>query len=328
MAGSGSHLCVGVPAAVPAALLAMLPAGIRVARLPAPPLSRSVPVEFWIAPPYAEEVRQILPSLRGLKVIQSTMAGVDWLLPLVPPGVTVCDARGVHTTATAEWALLAILASLKYLPLYGAMQRDAAWERRDETDARYRSFFPAAPPCYPPVRLEELRGKTVLIAGYGAIGAEIERLLSPFRTRILRLARRRRPGVWPSSHLDRLLPRADIVVLAMPLTADTVRRIGARQLARLRPGALLVNASRGPVVDTAALLDALNQGRIRAALDVTDPEPLPKDHPLWRAPNVLITPHVAASSPEFMIRAMRLAAAQLRRYLSSAPLRNAVSGGY
>lgn len=305
----------------------MLPSDIRVVQLPNPP-PEEVQVEFWIAPPYADQVRQILPSLRGLKVIQSTLAGVDWLLPLAPRGVTICDARGVHTRATAEWAVAAILASLKYLPLYTAIQRDAAWERRREADACYRAFFPAAPPSYPPVRLEELRGKTVLIAGYGAIGAEIERLLAPFRARMIRLARRPRANVWPASQLTRLLPRADIVVLTMPLTPETAHRIGARELALLRRGALLVNASRGPVVDTSALVDALNQGRIRAALDVTDPEPLPPGHPLWRAPNVLITPHVAASSPEFMVRAMRFAAAQVRRYQTSAPLRNVVAGGY
>jgi phosphoglycerate dehydrogenase-like enzyme len=325
--GARSQLDVGVSAAVTPALLSALPSGIRLRRLRCPPPT-AVRVEFWIAPPYAEDVKMTLPRLRGLRVIQSVLAGVDWLLPLAPPGVIVCDARGVHTMATAEWVLAAILASLKYLPLYGDIQRDAAWERRGESDARFRSLFPDAPPCYPPVRLEELRGKSVLIVGYGAIGAEIERLLAPFRTRILRVARRARPGIWPATQLRRLLPLADVVILTVPLTPETRQLLGAPELARLRRGALLVNAARGSVVDTDALVAELRQGRIRAALDVTDPEPLPADHPLWRAPNVLITPHIAASSPEFMVRAMRFAAAQLRRYLQSAPLHNVVSGAY
>lgn len=324
---SRGKLAVGVSEAVTPTLLNALPSGIRLLRLSCPPPT-SVPVEFWIAPPYAEEVKKTLPRLRGLRVIQSVLAGVDWLLPLAPPGVIVCDARGVHTVATAEWALAAILASLKYLPLYADIQRDAAWNRRGEADARFRTLFPDAPPCYPPVRLEELRGKTVLIVGYGAIGIELDRLLAPFHTHVLRVARRPRTGVRPSTELHRLLPRADVVVLTVPLTSETKHLIGAPELARLRRGSLLVNASRGGVVDTDALVAELNAGRLRAALDVTDPEPLPSEHRLWRAPNALITPHVAASSPEFMARAIRLAAAQVRRYLQAAPLRNVVSGKY
>ncbi|MGH9533791.1 MAG: NAD(P)-dependent oxidoreductase [Terriglobales bacterium] len=318
---------VGVSAAIPPALLALLPAAIELAPLPPVP-AEGLEVEFWIAPPYADEAMRIVPRLRGLRVIQSVLAGVEWLLPLAPPGVTVCDARGVHTLATAEWALAVMLATLKYLPFYVALQQEAAWQRRNEAEARFRALFPAAPPCYPPVRLEELRRKTVLILGYGAIGAQIERLLLPFRVRVLRVARRRRAQVHPVAQLPALLPAADIVVVSVPLTAETVGLVGAPELARMPRGALLVNLSRGGVVDTPALVEELHRGRIRAALDVTDPEPLPAEHALWRAPNVLITPHVAASSPEFMVRAMRFAAAQLRRYLQGAPLRNVVSGSY
>lgn len=324
---SGARPSVGVPAAVPPPLLAALPPGIRLERLPALPAHRTR-VEFWIAPPYPEEVKRAIPRLRGLRVIQSVMAGVDWLLHLAPPGVTVCDGRGVQTIATAEWALAAMLAMLKYLPAYGAIQRDGAWNRRGEAESWYRGFFPQAAPGYPPVRLEELRGKTVLIVGYGAIGAHIESLLAPFRVRVVRVARRRRAGIRPVAELPVLLPAADVVVLTVPLTAETKGLVGAAELARLRRGALLVNVSRGAVVDTEALAEALEQGRIRAALDVTDPEPLPAGHRLWRAPNTLITPHVAASSPEFMVRAMRFAAAQVRRYIHGQPLRNVVRGAY
>lgn len=324
---SGARPAIGVPAAVPPPLLAALPMGIRLERLPALP-AHGTRVEFWIAPPYPEEVKRAIPRLRGLRVIQSVMAGVDGLLHLAPPGVTVCDGRGVQTIATAEWAVTAILAMLKYLPGYGAIQRDGGWKRRGEAESWYRGFFPQAAPGYPPVRLEELRGKTVLIVGYGAIGAHIEGLLAPFRVRIVRVARRRRAGIRPAAELPVLLPAADVVVLTVPLTAETRGLIGAAELARLRRGALLVNVSRGAVVDTEALVEALEQGRIRAALDVTDPEPLPAGHRLWRAPNTLITPHVAASSPEFMVRAMWFAAAQVRRYIQGRPLRNVVRGAY
>jgi phosphoglycerate dehydrogenase-like enzyme len=120
------------------------------------------------------------------------------------------------------------------------------------------------------------------------------------------------------------LPRAEIVVLILPSTAETHRLIGARRLALMPRGALLVNAARGTVVDTDALVDALQSERIRAAIDVTDPEPLPEGHPLWSCPNLLITPHVAGSSPQFTPRALRVAADELRRYIDGRPLHNVV----
>jgi phosphoglycerate dehydrogenase-like enzyme len=126
------------------------------------------------------------------------------------------------------------------------------------------------------------------------------------------------------SELDNLLPQADVVVLILPSTDETKGLIGRRQLALLQQGALLVNAARGPIVDTDALVDSLNAGRIRAAIDVTDPEPLPEGHPLWNCPNLMITPHVGGSSKEFSPRALRTAAGELRRYRSGAPLENVV----
>jgi len=114
----------------------------------------------------------------------------------------------------------------------------------------------------------------------------------------------------------------------VPQTPETAGLIGVRELDRMKQGALLVNAARGPIVDTSALVTALDQKRIRAALDVTDPEPLPADHPLWSAPNVFITPHVAASSPAMMSRAIAFAAQQVERYLAGQPLHNIVTGAY
>jgi phosphoglycerate dehydrogenase-like enzyme len=167
-----------------------------------------------------------------------------------------------------------------------------------------------------------------MIVGYGSIGCSIEERLLPFGVEIVRVARSARPGVEPILRLLDLLPDADVIVLIVPQTPETIGMIGPREFARMKQGALLVNAARGPVVDTAALLAALHDGQIRAALDVSDPEPLPPEHPLWSAPNVFLTPHVAASSPMLLPRAIAFAAQQVARYLKGEPLHNIVTGSY
>ena len=151
-------------------------------------------------------------------------------------------------------------------------------------------------------------------------------MLAPFNVKMLRVARSARtaPAVHAVSELDQLLPQAEVVVLILPATAESRGLIGEHQLGLMHQGALLVNSARGPIVDTDALVEALNTGRIRAALDVTDPEPLPEGHPLWSCPNLLITPHVAASSPQFAVRGLRTAADELRRYMKGEPLQNVV----
>jgi phosphoglycerate dehydrogenase-like enzyme len=173
---------------------------------------------------------------------------------------------------------------------------------------------------------EELTGKTVLLIGYGAIGKEIERFLAPFNVDVLRVARSARtaPQVHAVAELDSLIPRSDVIVLILPSTAETRHLINAHRLALMRQGTLLVNAARGPIVDTDALVDALNAGRIRAAIDVTDPEPLPEGHALWRCPNLLLIPHIGGSSPQFAPRSIQTAADELRRYIDGKPLRNVV----
>jgi phosphoglycerate dehydrogenase-like enzyme len=167
-----------------------------------------------------------------------------------------------------------------------------------------------------------------LIVGYGSIGKAIEARLAPFGANFLRVARNAHEGVEPVSKLDELLGQADIVVLIIPLTSETRHLIDAKRLAKMKPRALLVNAARGPIVETEALLQALNDNRIRAAIDVTDPEPLPAGHPLWKAPNLLITPHVAGDSTKFMRRAFRLVSEQAERYALGEPLLNVVTGEY
>jgi phosphoglycerate dehydrogenase-like enzyme len=210
--------------------------------------------------------------------------------------------------------------------LYLDIQRSGVWKRRFEASAHYASITGDSRPLYPPVMLEELTRKTVLMVGYGSIGQDIERMLAPFQVDLVRVARsaRTNPDVHAVSDLDELLPRAHVVILILPATPESHKLIGVRQLALMRQGALLVNAARGPIVDTDALVDVLNAGRIRAALDVTDPEPLPDGHPLWSCPNLLLTPHVGGSSPEFARNAVRIAAGELRRYVAGEPLQNVV----
>jgi phosphoglycerate dehydrogenase-like enzyme len=210
----------------------------------------------------------------------------------------------------SEWVVMAILAARRGLPEHVRAQHEGTWRPGTEV---------------PPADLE---GARVLILGYGSIGRTLERYLEPFGVEAMRVARTPRDGVSGVADLPRLLPRADIVVNLLPLTPATRGFIDAGFLALLRPGALLVNASRGAIVDTAALLDALDGRRVRAALDVTDPEPLPDGHPLWSAPGVLITPHIAGDVVAEQQRAWQFAADQVRRYAAGEPLRNVVSDGY
>ena len=289
-------------------------------------MDRDVEIDVWIPDPYANLAMRVWPRLRGVKLVISMLAGTEWIPPLVGPHVTICNAHGAHNIATAEWTVAAILAMLKYFPLYLDIQRSGVWKRRFEAGAHYAAITGDARPIYPPVLLEELAGKTVLLVGYGAIGKEIERMLEPFRVNLLRVARsaHTEPQVHAISELDSLLPRAEVVVLILPSTAETHWLIDRAQLALMPQGALLVNAARGPIVNTDALVEALHAGRIRAALDVTDPEPLPEGHPLWSCPNLLITPHIGASSPQFSPNALRTAAEELRCYMNGEPLHNVV----
>lgn len=320
-------LKVGVSEAVDAQLREVLPKGTAVQVVPLQP-DREFEVEFWIVPPFYRHAKDAWPHLRGVRVAQSCMGGVDFLLKLLPRDVILCDARGVHTISTAEWALAAILAAYKYLPFFGEVRRSGVWSRRREAEEQYRRIHHTDRAYYPPVLLEELHGQRVLIVGYGSIGQAIEQRLLPFGVTMDRVARTARKGIVGVDKLPELLPQADVVVLVVPQTSETAGMIGAEQIAAMKPGALLVNAARGPVVDTEALVAALEAGHIRAALDVTDPEPLPEGHPLWKAPNLLLTPHVAGSTPEFMVRAMRFAAEQIERYLKGEPLENVVTGEY
>jgi phosphoglycerate dehydrogenase-like enzyme len=171
-----------------------------------------------------------------------------------------------------------------------------------------------------PPEIDDLDGHTVLIVGHGSIGRAVAVRLAPFGARVIGVARHSREDAQPVSALPDLLPQANVVVNLLPLTPETERFVDATFLARMKPSALLVNAGRGKTVDTDALLEALRSGHIRAALDVTDPEPLPADHPLWRAPNVLITPHIAGAVARWQARGYRFAGEQIRRLAAAEPL--------
>jgi phosphoglycerate dehydrogenase-like enzyme len=318
-------LRVGYSTNIAGELLSDFPAGIELIRLPRD-LDHDVEIEVWIPDPYPTRNTQIVPHLRGVKLVLSLMAGTEWIPAAMGPHVTICNARGAHNISTAEWTLSAILAMLKHFPLFLDIQRSGEWKRRFEASAEYAVITSDARTHYPPVMLEELTGKTVLLVGYGSIGKEIERMLEPFHVEVVRVARtaRENPEVHAVGELDALLPEAQVIVLILPSTSETRSLIDARQFTLMQHGALLVNAARGPIVNTDALVEALESGKIRAALDVTDPEPLPVGHPLWKCPNLLITPHVGGSSPEFARRSLKIAADELRRYMAGEPLRNVV----
>lgn len=320
-----SKLRVGYSANLAPELLADFPREVELIALPRD-LDHDVEIEVWLPDPYPTRNKLIVPHLRGVKLVLSLMAGTEWIPAAVGPHVTICNARGAHNISTAEWTVSAILVMLKHFPLFLEIQRSGDWRRRSEASAEYQAITGDTRAQYPPVMLEELTGKTVLLVGYGSIGKEIERMLEPFRAKMIRVARsaRENPKVHAVAELDALLPLADVVVLILPATEQSRSLIDARRLALMKHGTMLVNAARGPIVKTDALVEALESGRIRAALDVTDPEPLPVDHPLWKCPNLLITPHVGGSSPEFARRALKVAGDELRRYIAGEPLRNVV----
>ncbi len=318
-------LRVGYPANIEAALLSVMPSGIELVPL-TDGLDHDVNVDVWIPDPFSSRAQRVWAHLRGVRLVLALLAGTEWIPGVVGPHVTICNARGAHNISTAEWTISAILTSLKYFPLYLDIQASGDWRRRSEAAAQYERIHGGAARFYPPALLEELTGKKVLMVGYGSIGKEIERMLAPFHVQMRRVTRtaRTEPPVHPVAELDNLLPEAEIVILILPLTAESRGLIGTRQFSLMQQGALLVNAARGPVVDTDALVAALQAGKIRAALDVTDPEPLPREHPLWHCPNLLITPHIGGSSPQFTPRALKIAAEELQRYRNGEPLQNVV----
>jgi phosphoglycerate dehydrogenase-like enzyme len=244
-----------------------------------------------------------LEGLPRLQLVQLLSAGAERFVGRLPEGVLLCNARGAHTPSTAEWAVTATLAAQRGIPYFVREQDAGRW-----SSATFSSLV----------------GARVLVVGAGDIGTTIGRMLAGFDVELTYVARTARDGVRSTAELPQLLPHADVVILIVPVTPETTGMVDARFLAAMADGALLVNAARGVVVDTDALLAELTAGRLRAALDVTDPEPLPEGHPLWSAPGVLLTPHVAGAVPETNARAAAAVTDQLARVLAGEPLVNLV----
>lgn len=263
-------------------------------------------VEFYVLPyDRGPEPPKLIKDLPSLRVVQSLSAGVETLVPLLPGGVRLANGRGLHDLSVAEHALALIHAAQRDLPRWFAQQTRGEWVRE---------------------HTRSLADSRVLLVGYGSIGQAVERQLVAAEAVVTRVASRPRPAedVHGVAELPALLPEADIVVLILPDTPATRGLIGPGELAALPDDALVINVGRGTAIDTDALLAETRTGRLRAGLDVVDPEPLPADHPLWTVPGVVITPHIAGGSASFYPRAKKLAAEQLRRYAKGEELLNLV----
>ncbi|MEV7096361.1 2-hydroxyacid dehydrogenase [Amycolatopsis sp. NPDC051045] len=263
-------------------------------------------VEFYVLPyDRGPEPPKLIAELPSLRVVQSLSAGVETLVPLLPAGVRLANGRGLHDLSVAEHALALIHSAQRDLPRWFAQQTRGEWARE---------------------HTRSLADSRVLLVGYGSIGQAIERQLVAAEAVVTRVASRSRPDdrVHGVAELPALLPEADIVVLVLPDTPATRGLIGPDELAALPDDALVVNVGRGTAIDTDALLAETRAGRLRAGLDVVEPEPLPADHPLWTVPGVVITPHIAGGSASFYPRAKKLAAEQLRRYVKDEELLNLV----
>jgi phosphoglycerate dehydrogenase-like enzyme len=258
---------------------------------------------MWVAPFGPHDQAAAVARMPELRVVQLLTAGRDHVGPL--PGVILCTAAGVHDGAVAEWAMAVILAQLRSLPAWLADQ-----PRGERTHWESGT----------------LQGTRVVIVGHGGIGRALARRLDGFEAEVVPVASRARPGVRGVAELDGLLEDAEVLVLAVPLTDETRGLLGRARLAALPDGALVINLARGEVLDQEALAAELARGRLRAALDVSVPDPLPPGDPLRTAPGLLYTPHVAAATTRMFPALAQLVLAQLRRLQAGEPLVNVVGG--
>ncbi|MGY1829873.1 2-hydroxyacid dehydrogenase [Geodermatophilus sp. SYSU D01180] len=305
--GPDETLTVLVPSRAMAAAVEALSPRVRAFRAdPAdgPPPQEAAQAQVWVPPSGgASPDEAFLAALPRLRLVQLVSAGAERFVGRLPEGVVLCNARGAHTPSTAEWVLAATLAAQRGLPELVRAQDAGRWS---------------------PGTFSSLVGARVLVVGAGDIGRRIGAMVSGFDVELTYVARTARDGVHGTDELPRLLPDADVVVLVVPVTPETTGLVDAGFLAAMKDGALLVNAARGVVVDTDALVAELTAGRLRAALDVTEPEPLPEGHPLWSAPGLLLTPHVGGAVPQTAARSEAAVLAQLRRVLAGEPLADVV----
>jgi phosphoglycerate dehydrogenase-like enzyme len=293
--GRATGMVAAVTARAFDAATELAPPGVDVRRLPEGRDHAAFVLPDW----KDRELIDALPQLERLRVVQALSAGTDWIEARVPAWANLCNARGARDAAVAEWVVGALLGDA-----YGQF-----------TAARTRRWSDAKP--------RELQGATVLIVGFGSIGRAVSRRLEPFGVTVIGVARHARDGIHATEELPLLIEQADAVVVLAPLSPETRGLVDAAFLARMRDGALLVNAGRGGVVDTGALVAELEAGRLRAVLDVVDPEPLPDDHPLWETA-LAITPHNAGDTAAADERAVRFGAEQLARFARGEPLLNVV----
>jgi phosphoglycerate dehydrogenase-like enzyme len=249
---------------------------------------------------------ELTKKMPNLKILQVPNAGYDDALEFLRPGITLCNGRGIHDDSTAELAVGLTIASLRGFATFVRDQDKGEWVNKN---------------------YDSINDRKIGIVGFGSIGSTIARMLSGFSVEIVAFTQSGRDNTIAITDLDKHLPSLDVVILILPLTKESKHLFDARRLALMKDGALLVNVARGPIVDTDALVKELNSGRITAGLDVTDPEPLPKGHPLWSAKGVLISPHVGGNSSAFEKRARRLIESQLDLLAQGKPLNNIIVAG-
>jgi phosphoglycerate dehydrogenase-like enzyme len=259
--------------------------------------------------PSNPELRSRVSRIKGLKHVHLLSIGYEWVLEHLPEQVSLTNSKGAVEDATAEHCLALVLASLRQLPQVGQQQRERQWSR---------------------TWTGSLHGSKVVLLGAGGVGSEIHSRLLPFKpaelTTFARTERVHEQG-YPVYSLDRLwafLPTADVVIVALPHTRETEQLIDAEFLSAIKDGSLLVIVGRGPIVDTDALLPVLQSGRLHAALDVTDPEPLPANHALWSPPNCIITPHMAGDTGQFIALVSEMAFNQVIAFAHGEELANRI----
>ena len=249
---------------------------------------------------------ELTKKMPNLKILQMPNAGYDDAMEYVRDGMTLCNGKSIHDDSTAELAVGLTIASLRGFPDFIRNQDKSDWVH---------------------VKNKSINDRKIGIIGFGSIGTTIAKMLSGFAVEIIPFTQSGRDNTIAITDLNKHLPTLDVVILILPLTKESKHLFDAKRLSLMKDGALLVNVARGPIVETEALVKELNSGRITAALDVTDPEPLPKDHPLWRAKGVLISPHVGGNTTAFESRARRLIESQLNLLAEGKPLNNVIVSG-